>query len=568
LRSTSWLAAPVALLLALTGCATVPTSGPVEHHNPQAAGANTGVHVDPLPPANGASQQLVVEGFLHAMGVYQPNYGVARQYLTPLASESWHPESGVEVYTESDQLVESDQGVALSFVKVGSVDAAGVYLSDNTNKRYIFELAKDSAGQWRIANPPTGLMVSRYMFTTNYTAVNLHFLNAAGDVLVPDPRFFVSGGQTPAAVVRAQLDGPSAWLEPVVQKVATAKVGVDGVTIQTDGVAEVRLSAAAEALSVEQRRALLAELAYSMTGLSAVTAAQVSAGGQLWKSEFGVSQVGPQTFAGLSPINTSAPRVLFTVSGDKLKRLRDPSRWDDLVDVETSVEKPEQIAVRSDLGEVAAITGSGTQLQTAPLGSGKAKVVRVGSGLLRPDYARNQELWSFAASGANSLRVYRDATAQKVDASALPNGTVVAAKLSQDGARIAVALQHGNRTEVGLAVVARTGGVVRLTGWHAIDLTMNTGSAGRAIDVGWLSQTVLAILQLGAGGQTSVIQVSQDGAAATDIGPSNSGSLEQLAVMPQRTSVALDSGGGAYRFDGEFNWTLALTTVDAMTYSG
>lgn len=568
MRSISWLAAPLALVLGLTGCATVPTSGPVEHHNPQAAGVNTGVHVDPLPPANGASQQLVVEGFLHAMGVYQPNYGVARRYLTPTASESWHPESGVEVYTESDQLVESDQGVALSYVQVGSVDAAGIYLSDNTNKRYIFELAKDSAGQWRIANPPTGLMVSRYMFTTNYTAVNLHFLNAAGDVLVPDPRFFASGDQTPAAVVRAQLDGPSAWLEPVVQKVATAEVGVDGVTFQADGVVDVRLAAAVGALSLEQRKALLAELAYTMTGLSAVTAVQVSAGGQPWESDFGTSQVGPQTFASLSPTNTSAPLVLFTVSDEKLKRLRDPSRWDDLVDVETGVEKPERIAVRSDLGEVAAVTGSGTQLQTAPIGSGKPKVVRVGSALLRPDYARNGELWSFAATGPDSLRVYRDATAQKVDASALPKGAVVAAKLSQDGARIAVALRHGNRTEVGLAVVARTQGAVRLTGWHAIDLTMNTGSAGRAIDVGWVSATALAVLQVGTAGQTSVIKVSQDGAAATDIGPSNSGSLEQLAVIPGRTSLALDAGGGVYRFDGEFTWTLALTAVDATTYSG
>lgn len=568
MRSSSWLAAPVALVLALTGCATVPTSGPVERHTPQAAGVNTGVHVDPLPPADGASQLLVVEGFLHAMGVYQPDYAVARQYLTPSASEGWQPESGVEVYTESDQLVESDQGVALSYVQVGSVDAAGIYLSDNTNKRYIFDLVKDPAGQWRIANPPTGLMVSRYMFTTNYTAVNLHFLSAAGDVLVPDPRFFASGDQALTAVVRAQLDGPSAWLEPVVQKVATTEIGVDSVTVQPDGVADIRLAAAAAALSVEQRTALLAELAYTMTGLVPVTTVQVSAGGQPWLSDFGTSQVGPQTFASLSPANTSAARVLFAVSDEKVKRLRDPAKWEDLVNVETGVEKPEQIAVRSDLAEVAAITGAGTQLQLAPIGTGKPKVVRVGTDLLRPDYARNGELWSFAASGPDSLRVYRDETALKVDASALPRGTVVAAKLSQDGARIAVALKHGSRTEVGLAVVARSQGAVRLTGWHSIDPTMSTGSAGRALDVGWVSQTVLAVLQVGTTGQTSVIRVSQDGASAADIGPSNSGSLEQLAVMPQRTPVALDSGGGAYRSDGEFNWTLSLTSVDAVTYSG
>jgi hypothetical protein len=97
---------------------------------------------------------------------------------------------------------------------------------------------------------------------------------------------------------------------------------------------------------------------------------------------------------------------------------------------------------------------------------------------------------------------------------------------------------------------------------------MNTGSAGRASDVGWVTATALAVLQVATAGQTSVIQVSQDGAATTDVGPSNTGSLEQLAVIPGRTSLALDAGGGAYRFDGEFTWTLALTGVDAVTYSG
>ena len=65
-----------------------------------------------------------------------------------------------------------------------------------------------------------------------------------------------------------------------------------------------------------------------------------------------------------------------------------------------------------------------------------------------------------------------------------------------------------------------------------------------------------------------MIRVSQDGAAATDIGPSNSGSVEELAVIPGRTSLALDAGGGVYRFDGEFTWTLSLTIVEAMAYSG
>jgi hypothetical protein len=372
----------------------------------------------------------------------------------------------------------------------------------------------------------------------------------------------------PTEVVRAQLAGPSVWLDPVVQKVATTKIGVDDVGVEVDGLVAIRLAADALSLTVDQRKALLAELAFTMTGLNQVTAVTVSAGGQPWESNFGTSQVGQQTFASLAPADTSAPKVLFTVSDQKVKRLREPSRWDDPVVVETSLEKPEQLAARSDLAELAATTGTGTQLQRAPVGASKPTLVRAGIGLLRPDYARNGELWSFAASGADSLRVYRDDAALKVDATVVPKGTVVAAKLSPDGARLAVVLRHGSRTEVGLAVVARTEGEVRLAGWRTIDLTINTGTAGRALDVGWESPTMLNVLQSGTTGQTSVIRVSQDGASAADIGPSNTGSLQQLAVVPDRTQVALDSGGGAYRFDGEFTWTLALTLVEAMAYSG
>jgi len=97
---------------------------------------------------------------------------------------------------------------------------------------------------------------------------------------------------------------------------------------------------------------------------------------------------------------------------------------------------------------------------------------------------------------------------------------------------------------------------------------MNTGTAGSALDLGWYSQTEIAVLQTGSGGETSIIKVSQDSSTATDIGPSNSASLGQLAVVPQRQAVALGSGGGAYRFETEFNWTLSIIGVDSLAYSG
>jgi hypothetical protein len=555
----------VALMLA--GCATVPTSGPVEHHTPQAAGVNSGVHVDPLPPANGASQLLVVEGFLHAMGVYQPNYAVARQYLTASASEAWSPESGVQIYADGPAPSDAAPGVLVAPL-VGDIDGTGVYSAASGQLRHDFGLVKDEAGQWRISHPPDGLLVSRYLFSISFVSATLHFLDSAGQVVVPDPRFFPAGDQATAAIVRAQLAGPSAWLAPVVAKVGTDAISVDTVTVDDDGLAVIRLGGGAAQLDAAQQKTLLAELAFTMTSLSQVTAVQVTSGGQVWKSEFGLTEVGPQNFANLSPENSAALRVLFTVRDQKLSRMRDPANWSDFVPVDAALDKPEQIAVRSDLAEVAAITATGTRLEAAPIGSGRAQQLRVGVGLLRPDYARNGELWSFAASGLSSLRVYAEDAQRKVVVKGAPQGSVVAAKLAADGARIAVVLRKGDQTQVGLAAVVRERDTITLTGWHTIDVTMNTGIAGSALDLGWYSQTELAVLQTGSGGETSIIKVSQDGSTATDIGPSNSASLGQLAVVPQRQPVALGSGGGAYRFETEFTWTLSIIGVDALVYSG
>ena len=109
---------PVALIavlaLLLTGCVSVPTSGPVERHSPAAQQANPGVEIAPVPPAQGATPGLIVEGFLHAMATYQAGYSVARQFLTADASEQWQPESGDEIYAASSAPQVSDSGVVLT----------------------------------------------------------------------------------------------------------------------------------------------------------------------------------------------------------------------------------------------------------------------------------------------------------------------------------------------------------------------------------------------------------------------------------------------------------------------
>lgn len=571
-RRTRTAIALAALVLMLTGCATVPTSGAVEHHTPQASGMNSGVQVDPLPPADGASQLLVVEGFLHAMGTYQPNYAVARQYLSEAANAAWHPESGVQIYADGSPPTETEQSVVLSARITGRVDASGIYSvvgNDTPPLRQDFGLQKNGAGQWRITNPPSGLLVSRYSFTTGFEAVDLHFADPSGSVLVPDPRFFAAGEQASAVVVAAQLAGPSAWLAPAVRRTQTRDLTVRQVGVDAGGVAEIDLAGDASGLDADQRRVLLAELAYTLTGLDQVTAIEVSVNAEAWRDDSGQTQLRADSFSGMSPLGSSSQRGLFVVKDRRIQRLSDTSNWDELSEVNVGITRPGQIAVSADLSEVAATSSDATRLLVGRTSTGKATQVRTGAGLLRPDYARDGELWSPAAGGPAELEVLKGEGRLKVVAGddPVPNLRLRALSLSPDGARVALILSDGSQTRLGLARVQRSDGEITISGWTALDLSVITGNSGRAIDLGWVSATELVVLQASDEG-TSVVRMSQDGATSTDIGPSEDRTLDQLAVVPSRSVAALSPSGNVYRRVGEFNWSFAIDGVEAMAWSG
>ncbi len=84
----------VASLLGAAGCVSVPTSGPIEKVEGQQQGCQNCVNVEVAPPAPGDEPRQIVEGYLRATSNYQPNYSVARQFLTRMAAEKWSPEGG------------------------------------------------------------------------------------------------------------------------------------------------------------------------------------------------------------------------------------------------------------------------------------------------------------------------------------------------------------------------------------------------------------------------------------------------------------------------------------------
>ena len=92
MRRTPLLLAVVFLLLGLvTGCVSVPTAGPVEKVEGQPPECQNCINVDVAPPSPGDEPKQIVQGFLRATSNFQPNYAVARQFLTTGAAEKWAP---------------------------------------------------------------------------------------------------------------------------------------------------------------------------------------------------------------------------------------------------------------------------------------------------------------------------------------------------------------------------------------------------------------------------------------------------------------------------------------------
>src|SRR4029453_17193258 len=88
-------------LLGAAGCVSVPMSGPIDKVEGQQPPCQNCVNVEVAPPASGDEPRQIVEGYLRATSNYQPNYSVAKQFLTRMAAEKWSAEQDVSIYRGS-----------------------------------------------------------------------------------------------------------------------------------------------------------------------------------------------------------------------------------------------------------------------------------------------------------------------------------------------------------------------------------------------------------------------------------------------------------------------------------
>ncbi len=291
MRRRLWALGLIAVM-ALSGCAAIPTSGPI--HTGDVA-LNDPAQPIPLglEPQQDASPEAIVYGFLAASqaGLIDQFVG-ARKFLTYQAAQEWVPTTRLLVYpstTQPDVEAQSDGTVVVRVPVQGSLDETGVYTEASAGSReeLAMELSQNAGGQWRISSLDDVVVMSSSDFSAYYRQVAVYFATRDRKYLVPDVRWFPTNG-APSYAARALLAGPSPWLRDAVVSGAPegTKLGAAGVDISADQTATVDLTAAAASADAADRSLLIAQLTQTLERAgTTVSSVVVTAGeGKPWQS--------------------------------------------------------------------------------------------------------------------------------------------------------------------------------------------------------------------------------------------------------------------------------------------
>jgi hypothetical protein len=284
---------PAAVLLTgcllAAGCAGIPTSGSVHVGKSLSSTSNSDdVSLRYLPPAarSGLSPTSVVQGFLRAMVNSDGDYEIARTYLTDRAASAWDTGVGVTTYDDASlKVLETSSHAGTSTVqlrvpRVGFIDTRGEYSPAAGRLRAAFRLSREH-GQWRIAQPPRGLLLSTSDTQRAFRLVTLYYLDRTRLRLVPEQVLLrpQASGLT-SALVRVLLAGPGPWLSPAVSTAFPRGTELLGnVPVGPDGTAEVNVTTAVRQASSTQLRALSAQLVWTLRQVSEVEGVELLADG-------------------------------------------------------------------------------------------------------------------------------------------------------------------------------------------------------------------------------------------------------------------------------------------------
>ncbi len=495
----------VCAALVVAGCAQIPTGGAVGAGSGSGSGADrSDVGFVPAAPAQGASAQDIVNGFIAAATGQSHDYSIAREFLTPQFAKTWNPASRVVLHEGGLSFSGTGDDIVVKVPAVGEVDANGVltHFSHPSTKPLSFRLESVN-GQLRIAQADNGVVLAHSSFGVLYVPRAISFFDPAFRQTVPDVRWFpTGGGQTPeqaaTTIVRTLLRGPSDPLaDPVTATAFPVGTSLLGHVTISGGTASVDLHVAG---SVDDRAVgrMRAQLLASLRSGQSINSVVVATDGAV--------RVGIPFSATKLPAPNPAPLVLRGsafgyLQGDTVTKIGV---------LGTRIVQTRPVAVTASVSQqVAAVL---TRTGLVDLVTAKAAPVTVDrrSGLIAPTLDPSGWVYSVPRDAPTAI-IATDAHGAVSRLQAVLPGAVSieAIEVSRDGTRILalVTTPSGPRVEVAGIVRAANGTPMALSAKTiAID-----GPDGTAIDATWVDSGSIALLTESQGvDSVSVSQVGGD----------------------------------------------------------
>jgi hypothetical protein len=496
-RPGAGAAALLALLLtALTGCSTVPTGSPTIQITQVAQPTDATVGIEPLGPEAGAAPEEVVRGFIDASASVVRNHPVARQYLTPGASTGWSDSDGVTVISQDYAPVQTQPGTVLvTGTLVGTVDQRGVFtVGTGAVYTHTFTLSDDS-GEWRITDPPDGVLLLQPDFARTYQQVDAYFLDPTGTRVVPDPRYLITGEAQPNALVERLLAGASPLLAAGVQNPLSgaelrSTVSVAGTTATVDLTWPPQVSdATLEAAS--------AQLVWSLSQLE-INSIVVLRDGQPLGLPRVPESASTADWASLDPDVAPVGAVGHYLADGGLRLASDGSPTPGpagsgvygLVSAAVTVDdRTSQLGLMAGVSTTVSPSGAAATLFAGPY-DGELAPILTGSSFTDPTVAGTRpEVWT-VLDGTSVVRLPAGGSPQTVSAATMAGlGRASVFQLSPDGVRAAVVIQGPEGGQVYVGTVVRDEDAVSVRDLRAIAPTVR-----QVVDVAWPNAGQLMLL--------------------------------------------------------------------------
>lgn len=545
----------LALTIGVAACSGIPSTGVVHQGSPLVADDSSAIEFLPASPADGATQEQILRGFLDAASSPQDDYAIAREYLATSFSPLWDASASVTVDLGVRTITPTtDSATSLQTATSATVDGRGEYneVKPAVPLSLSYEFTQEN-GQWRLSAAPAGVVIDRFTFDQVFSTHALYFFDPTFTQLVPDLRFFPSGSSTTTRIMKALLLGPAKWLAEggavVTAFPADTALVADAVPIAAR-VATVDLTAQALEATREGLMHMQAQAAASLTSVETVSAVKLLVDGNA--QEIAVSSnlnLDVTIRVDARPLATMNGTFGF-LNGESVEPITGLSEL-------LQPLSPSAVTVASSLTLAAARTEAGVVLVRSTSG---ITVLDSRRALISPTLDPSNYIWSVPVEAPTEINVYStDGQMTQVVAPWPEASHIVALNVARDGSRLVALLEQDGQARFVAANIQR-GEKNRPV---AIGAPINLVTAsGLPLDATWADPFTVVSLVEGTDGSSHL--VSQTLGGPSQVLPSSVAvvSLAGANMLAQLRVRAAD--GSLYVLRGTSYWQIIASDVSML----